>query len=326
MKFPVFTRVIVFSGLVAATAAVVPANAQQPSSPATGAAPKPAAPLSPSTPAASPTPAVAPASTVAPDAVVLTIGDRKITRAQFELLLASLAQNGRAATTPADKRKVAEQYGDLESMAHEARKRMLDQSAETKEMIAIQTDSVLASLLAKKVNEQAQFTDLDLRAFYDAHKSEFEEAKGSHILIRFKGSSVPLKPNEKDLTEPEALAKAQDIKAKIAAGADFATLAKAESDDTGTAVKGGDLGSFLRGRMVKPFDEAAFTAPVGQVSDPVKTQFGYHLIKISSRTSKTFEEAKPDIEKQLKPKIVKDEMEKIKAQTPVTLNDEYFVK
>ncbi len=211
-------------------------------------------------------------------------------------------------------------------MAQEARKRMLDQSPETKEMIAIQTDSVLANLLAKKVNEQAQFTDLDLRAYYDAHKSEFEEAKGSHILIRFKGSSVPLKPNEKDLTEPEALAKAQDIAAKIVAGADFATLAKAESDDTGPAAKGGDLGSFSTDRMVKPFDEAAFTAPVGQVSEPVKTQFGYHLIKISSRTSKTFEEAKPDIEKQLKPKIAKDEMEKIKAQTPVTLNDEYFGK
>jgi parvulin-like peptidyl-prolyl isomerase len=58
----------------------------------------------------------------------------------------------------------------------------------------------------------------------------------------------------------------------------------------------------------------------------VRTYFGYHIIKISSRTSKTFEEAKPEIEKQLKPKIVKDAMEKIKAQTPVTLNDEYFVK
>ena len=78
--------------------------------------------------------------------------------------------------------------------------------------------------------------------------------------------------------------------------------------------------------MVKPFDEAAFTLPVGQVSEPVRTDFGYHIIKISSRTAKTFDEAKPDIEKQLKPKIVKDTMEKIKAQTLVTLNDEYFVK
>jgi parvulin-like peptidyl-prolyl isomerase len=278
------------------------------------------------TPAAPATPAVAPASTVPPDTVVLTIGERTITRVQFELLLASLAQNGRAASTPAEKRKVAEQYGDLEMMAQEARKRMLDQSPEAKQMIAVQADNVLANLLAKKINEQVQFTDLDLRAYYDAHKDDFEEAKGSHILIRFKGSKVPLKTNEKDLTEPEALAKAQEIRGKIQAGADFATLAKAESDDAGSAVKGGDLGTFRHKQMVGPFDEAAFTLPVGQVSEPVRTDFGYHIIKISSRTSKTFEEAKPEIEKQLKPKIVKDAMEKIKAQTPVTLNDEYFVK
>jgi parvulin-like peptidyl-prolyl isomerase len=263
---------------------------------------------------------------LAPDAVVVTIGERKVTRAQFELLLASLAQNGRPAMSPAEKRKVAEQYGELESMALEARKRMLDQSPETKEMLAVQTDNVLANQLAKKITEEAKFTDLDLRAYYDAHKDEFEEAKGSHILIRFKGSKVPLKPSQTDLTEPEALAKAQDIRAKIVAGADFATLAKAESDDTGSAVKGGDLGSFKHKQMVPPFDQAAFSLPIGEVSEPVRSDFGYHLIKISARTTKTFEEAKPEIEKQMKPKIVKAEMDKIKAQTPVTLNDEYFVK
>jgi parvulin-like peptidyl-prolyl isomerase len=190
----------------------------------------------------------------------------------------------------------------------------------------VQTDNVLANVLAKKINDDAQFTDLDLRAYYDAHKDEFEEAKGSHILIRFKGSRVPLKPNEKDLTEAEALAKAQDIRAKILAGADFATLAKAESDDTGSAAKGGDLGSFKRKQMVAPFDEAAFSLPIGQLSEPVRSDFGYHLIKISARAAKTFDEAKPEIEKQVKPKIVKGEMDKIKAQMPVTLNDEYFGK
>jgi peptidyl-prolyl cis-trans isomerase C len=323
MKFSAFTRVIAFSGLAAG--AVVAAAAQQPSSPASPAPPSNIVDIKPAAPAPA-APVVAPGSTLAPDAVVLTIGERKITRAQFEVLLGSLAQNGRAASTAAEKRKVAEQYGELETMAQEARKRMLDQSPETKQMLAIQTDNVLASLLAKKITEEAQFTDLDLRAYYNAHKDEFEEAKGSHILIRFKGSSIPLKPNQKDLTEPEALAKAQDIRGKLVAGADFATLAKAESDDTGSATKGGELGTFRHKQMVPPFDEAAFTVPIGQVSEPVRTQFGYHLIKISSRTSKTFEEAKPEIEKQLKPKIVKEEVDKLKAQTPVTLNDEYFVK
>lgn len=314
MKFSVFARVFAISGLAAL--ASVAALAQQPGTPA----PKPAAP---STPAISIT---APVSNVAPDAVVLTIGARKITRAQFEELLAALAQNGRPAVTPADKRKVAEQYGDLETYAQEARNRKLDQNPETKQMMAIQTDNVLASTLAKQVAEDTQLSDADLHAYYDAHKDEFEEAQGSHILIRFKGSRVPLKPNEKDLTEPEALAKAQEIRGKLVAGGDFAALAKAESDDTGSATKGGELGSFRHGQMVKPFDEAAFTLPVGKVSEPVRTDFGYHIIKITSRTSKTFEEAKPEIEKKIKPALTKEAMEKIKAQTPVTLNDEFFGK
>jgi peptidyl-prolyl cis-trans isomerase C len=319
MQSSVFARVFVISGLAAAS--LVVASAQQPASPA---APKtaPGAPAA-ATPATS---AVAPASTVAPDAVVITIGDQKITRAQFELLLASVAQNGHPAVTPADKRKVAEQYAELESMAQEARKRKMDQSAENKEMMSIQNDSFLANILAKKVSEEAQFTDLDLRAYYDAHKEEFEEAKGSHILIRFKGSKVPLKPNEKDLTEPEALAKAQDLRTKIVAGADFATIAKAESDDTGSAAKGGDLGTFKHGQMVAPFDHAAFSAPIGEVTEPVRSDFGYHIIKITSRTAKTFDEAKADIEKQLKPKVTREALEKIKAQAPVSLNDEYFGK
>jgi parvulin-like peptidyl-prolyl isomerase len=78
--------------------------------------------------------------------------------------------------------------------------------------------------------------------------------------------------------------------------------------------------------MVKPFDEAAFALPVGQVSEPVRTDFGYHIIKITSRTSKTFEEAKPEIEKKIKPTLTKLAMDKIKAQTTVTLNEDFFGK
>ncbi len=314
MKFFAFARVFAISGL-AAVASVL-ALAQQPGTPA----PKPVA-----GPGAAAT-ITAPVSDVAPDAVVLTIGARKITRAQFEQLLAALAQNGRAAVTPADKRKVAEQYGELETFAQEARSRKLDESPATKEMISIQADNVLASTLAKKVADETQLTDLDLRAYYNSHKDEFEEAQGSHILIRFKGSRVPLKPNEKDLTEPEALAKAQEIRAKIVGGADFATLAKAESDDTGSAAKGGELGTVRHGQMVPPFDKAAFSLPIGEVSEPIRTDFGYHVIKITSRTAKTFEEAKPEIEKKIKPTLTKEAMEKIKAQTPVTLNEDFFGK
>src|SRR5580704_3417862 len=260
MKLSALARILAVSGFAAA------AIAQQPS---------PATPPKTSTP---PPPALAPVTApdanIGHDAVVLTIGEQKMTRAQFEVLLSALPQNGHPAVSPAQKRQVAESYSELETMAQEARKRKLDESAEVKRMMAVQSDSFLANALAKRISDDTHFTELDLRSYYDQHKSEFEEAQGSHILIRFKGSTVPLKKDEKDLTDEEALAKAQDIRKKILAGADFATLAKAESDDSASGAKGGELPSFKRGQMVGPFDQAAFSLPVGEVSEPVKTQFG----------------------------------------------------
>ncbi|HEX5227487.1 MAG TPA: peptidylprolyl isomerase [Bryobacteraceae bacterium] len=265
-------------------------------------------------------------SSVAPDAVVISIGAENITRAQFEQLLSALASTGKPMPkTAAQKRQVAEQYAELETMAQEARKRKLEDDGEIKQLMGIQNDGVLANALVKRIGDDTHFTDLDLRSYYDSHKGEFEEAKGSHILIRFKGAAgAPAKPGEKELTDAEALAKVQDLRKQILAGADFATLAKANSEDPGSAVRGGELGTFRHGQMVAPFDQAAFTVPVGQVSEPVKTQFGYHLIKIESRTSKTFDEVKPQIEKDLKPKMTRDAIDQIKAHTSVTLNDTYF--
>ncbi|HTR36197.1 MAG TPA: peptidylprolyl isomerase [Bryobacteraceae bacterium] len=265
-------------------------------------------------------------ASLAPDAVVLTVGDQKITRAQFESLLAALAQNGRPANTAAAKRQVAEQFGEMEALAQEARKRKMDQEPGVKEMMMVQADNYLARSLAEKLSAEVKLSDTDVQSYYNTHKDEFEEAQASHILIRYKGSPVPLKPNQKDLTDQEALDKAQDIRKKLAGGADFATLAKAESDDTGSAAKGGALGKFSHGQMVGPFDQAAFSLPVGQISEPVKTQFGYHIIKVESRTSKTLEEAKPEIEKRMKPKMAQEAAEKIKQQNPITLNDTYFGK
>jgi len=322
MNVSVFARVFTLASVAAAAVAQQPSPAAPPTPPTSLTSPR----NSPSTFTGPPSSPAAAETNVAPDAVVLTIGDQKMTRAEFELLLAALAQNGHPAATPAAKRQVAEQYGELETMAQEARKRKLDQNPEVKQMMSVQGDSFLANTLAKRVADDSHFTDLDLRSYYDSHKSEFDEAKGSHILIRFKGSAVPLKPNQKELTPEEALAKAQDIRKKIIAGGDFAALAKTESDDTASAVKGGELGAFKHGQMVGPFDQAAFSIPVGEVSEPVKTQFGYHIIKITSRSTVPFEEAKPQIEKELKPKLAKEALEKVKAETPVTLNDQYFGK
>jgi peptidyl-prolyl cis-trans isomerase C len=314
MKLSAFARVLAMSGLVAA------ASLAQPPAPST---PPKTAPAAPSPTLQAVTPQAE--STVAPDTVVITIGNQNITRAQFELLLSALSDNGRAAKTAAQKRQVADQYADLQTMVMEARKRKLDEDAEIKQMMALQSESFLANALAKRISDDTHFTELDLRSYYDTHKNEFEEAKASHILIRFKGAQgAPAKGSDKELTEAEALAKAQDLRKQILAGADFATLAKANSEDPGSAVKGGDLGAFKRGQMVAPFDQAAFSLPIGEVSEPVKSQFGYHIIKVTARTSKTFDEVKPQIEKELKPKMTKEAIDQLKAHTAVTMNEAYF--
>jgi parvulin-like peptidyl-prolyl isomerase len=80
--------------------------------------------------------------------------------------------------------------------------------------------------------------------------------------------------------DAEALALANELRSRILAGEDFAVLASAYSDDTSSGPNGGDLGWFGKGRMVAPFEEAAFSLPVGQVSEPIKSDFGYHLIEV----------------------------------------------
>lgn len=112
------------------------------------------------------------------------------------------------------------------------------------------------------------------------------EIRASHILIE-------LKPGFTSEDSAKALEKILKIKEKIELGEDFAELAKEFSEDEGTKSLGGDLGFFSRRMMVQPFDEAAFNLGVGQVSDVVKTQFGYHLIKVTDKKQiKTFEEEK----------------------------------
>ncbi len=95
---------------------------------------------------------------------------------------------------------------------------------------------------------------------------------------------------------------AQQLLEKIKQGESFAKLAQENSDDPGSKEKGGDIGFFGKGRMVKPFEDAAFSLKPGQVSDVVETKFGYHIIKVEDYKeagTKTFEEVKDLIKKQL---------------------------
>jgi len=132
----------------------------------------------------------------------------------------------------------------------------------------------LTSLMAK-----IEVTAEDARKYYDEHQAEFgaaEERQASHILI-LAAATAP------QAEQDAARAKAQQLLLEVKkAPAKFTELAKQNSQDPGSATNGGDLGFFARGMMVKPFDDAVFALKVGEISDVVKSDFGYHIIKLAA--------------------------------------------
>ena len=110
------------------------------------------------------------------------------------------------------------------------------------------------------------------------------QIKARHLLV----SITPEQPTTEQ-AEADALARIQGVQARLAAGEDFAALAEELSEDPGSAAQGGDLGFFGEGMMVPEFEEVAFALEIGQVSEPVRTQFGYHLLKLEERNAETEE-------------------------------------
>src|SRR6266851_3005822 len=229
------------------------------------------------------------------DKVVLTVGDEKMTAAEFEKFIEALPEQYRAAAKGPGKRQVAEQLVSLKTLAQEARKRKLDKDPAYKAQLAFQAENLLAGILYRDLSTNLKLDEADVRKYYDGHPNEYERVKARHILIRTKGAPSPAVKAE--LTEEEALAKAQALRARIVAGEDFGTIAKVESDDAGSGKNGGELDFFGHGQMVPPFEQAAFAAPVGQITEPVKSQFGYHLILVEKHETKTFDEVRGEIEK-----------------------------
>jgi peptidyl-prolyl cis-trans isomerase D len=163
-----------------------------------------------------------------------------------------------------------------------------------------------------RLRTQIQPTDAQLRQRYEANKEQYrsgESARIQHILIKVD----PTAPAEVDAA---AKAKAESLVAQLRGGADFAALARQHSGDPSSASQGGDMGWVERGQTVAPFDNAAFSIALNQISEPIRSQeYGYHIIRVSERRApavRAFEEIRPMLISQ-----VTDEMAKEQARQEV---------
>ena len=164
-----------------------------------------------------------------------------------------------------------------------------------------------ALLDVETVRGTVQVPDADVEAFYTQNKAQYTtegRVRASHILLKTEGKD-----------EAAVKAKAEALLAQVKApGADFAALAKANSEDEGSAVNGGDLNYFGKGQMVPEFEQAAFGLKAGEVSGLVKTTFGFHIIKVidsQAETSRPVAEVKPEIVDQLKWQKAQQQAEQI---------------
>lgn len=201
--------------------------------------------------------------------------------------------------SPEGKKELLDSMIVREIILEQAKKDGIDKSKEVADRLEdLRKRLIVETYLKKKVEQEAQVSDADLKKYYDENKDKFktgEQVRASHILVK---------------TEKEA----QDILAQLKNGAKFEDLAKKYSTDA-TSAKGGDLGWFSKGAMVPEFDKVVFGMKEGQVSGIVKTQFGYHIIKVTGIRPagiRSFDEVKEQIKSTLLPSKQQEIFQKMK--------------
>jgi peptidyl-prolyl cis-trans isomerase D len=212
---------------------------------------------------------------------------------------------------PAEQYRAEAQVTPEEIKAHYEKNRATFQTPEKRSYQLIVIDQA-------QVEHALQISEADLRRAYEQEKERFrtpERAKVRHILLNTTGKS----PEE----EKAIQAKAEGLLKKIKGGADFAELAKANSEDPGSAQSGGELpGWITRGQTVPEFEKVAFSLPVGQTSDLVKTQYGYHIIQVLDREQarlQPFEEARAELLPELRQQRTAESMDQISGKVQEAL-------
>jgi len=252
-------------------------------------------------------------------AYLAKVGTTKITEADIDREMKNLPEFAqRLFEGSGGKEKFLDELIKKELLYQEAMKKGLDKNAEyQKKLEDFKKLTLISVLLEKQIEDKSKVTEQEVKDYYEKHKNELasiSQMRASHILVK---------------SEDEA----QKILARIKKGEDFAKIAEKSSLDTGTAKNGGDLGYFSQGQMVPEFESAAARLKVGEISAPVKTRFGYHIIKVTDKKMGKpieFEKIKNNIQQRLASEKQKEFFDSyisdLKNQYKVDINKEAVAK
>jgi len=232
------------------------------------------------------------------DAVVATIDGKKYTAGEVRAMTSALPPQAMKAMT-ADPAAVMQQLFMLKYLAAEAEKQSLDKESPVKEQLELQRVQSLAQVEMNKYRSMIAIVPDDQKKYYQDHAADYQQAKVRVIYIPF--SSGQVKSEKKVLTEAEAKAKIEDLRKQLLAGADFATLAKENSEEKESAAKGGEWGVVKRNSN-QPADvkNAIFSLKTGGISEPVRQPNGFYLFKVDEFTTQPYEEVDSQIADKLR--------------------------
>ena len=219
--------------------------------------------------------------------ILATVAGENITNADLDAFIQSMPREQQMyASNPQFRQQVLEQLVNSRLFAKYAEELNLDETEEFQTILSNAKKDILASMAIGETVKNAAVSEEEAKAFYEENPQHFEKGatvSAKHILVK----------------EEETC---KEILAAIESGEKLFEQAAQESSTCPSGQRGGDLGEFGKGQMVKEFEEAAFSAEIGQVVGPVATQFGYHLIKVEARKEATvaaFEEVKEQIRRNL---------------------------
>ncbi len=246
--------------------------------------------------------AVAAGAQAADEKSAALVNGVSIPQARVDMRVKAAAQQGQP-DTPELRKAVRDDLINLEVISQAATKSGLDKQPEVAQQLELARQSVLAGAYVQDYAKTHPISDDALKQEYENLKLRVgnKEYKLSHILVE---------------SEDEAKKAAAELKK----GGKFAKIAKTKSRDPGSAEKGGDLGWNVPSNFVQPFGEAVLKLNKGQVSEPVQTQYGWHIIKLEdTRELKvpTFEELKPNLEKRLQQQALQKAIEDLRGKAKI---------
>lgn len=243
--------------------------------------------------------------------ILATVGNRKITQYDLDMVMKNLDPRTAAQYNSEDgKKQLVQELVNQELFYLDAKDNHLDEDAEYLKEVESMKDAILKKHAVNKLLNEISVSEEEVRNFYDENKALFynqESVRASHILVS---------------SETEA----KSIYNEIKDGMPFEEAAKKYSICPSKS-EGGDLGYFTRGRMVPEFEKVAFELEIGMVSNPVKSQFGYHLIKVTDKKSaepKSYDESKNQIANMLlinkQQEVFYKKLEELKGKYEVRIN------